>query len=55
MDGDNGGGAGVASNLIWAVAMIVIVAMVVGAFYYGGMLTGKQKKEIDVNVSLPTR
>lgn len=55
MDGDNDGGAGVASNLIWAVAMIVIVAMVVGAFYYGGFMTGKQKKEIDVNVSLPTR
>ena len=50
---DNGSGA--ASNFIWAFALIVIVAIVMGALYYGGFLSGKQKKEIDVNVTVPTR
>ena len=49
------GAAGVASNMIWALAFIIIVAMIVGAFYYGGFLSGKKKTEIDVNVSVPTR
>ncbi len=41
------------SNLIWAVAMIIIVAIIAGAVYYGGLLSGNQKKEIDVEVKLP--
>jgi hypothetical protein len=48
-------GSGAASNFIWAFALIVIVAIVMGALYYGGFLSGKQKKEIDVNVSVPSR
>ena len=54
-DGDGDGGAGVASNFIWAIALIIIVALVVGAFYYGGFLSGKTKKEIDVDISVPSR
>jgi hypothetical protein len=46
-------GAGVASNMIWAVALIVIVLIIFGALYYGGVLSGKQKKEIDVDISAP--
>ena len=49
------GESNVASNLIWAVALIVIVGLIVGAFYYGGLLNRKEKKEIDVNISVPTR
>ena len=48
-------GSGAASNFIWAFALIVIVAIVMGALYYGGFLSGKQKKDIDVNISVPTR
>lgn len=54
-DDMDGGGAGVASNFIWAIALIIIVALVVGAFYYGGFLSGKQKKEIDVDINVPAR
>ena len=43
----------VGSNLIWAIAMIIIVAIIAGAFYYGGFLGGAAKKEIDVDVKVP--
>lgn len=49
------GESNVASSLIWAVALIVIVGVIVGAFYYGGFLNHKEKKEIDVNISVPSR
>lgn len=52
---EDDGGASVAGNFIWAIALVVIVAIIVGGFYYGGFLSGKQKKEIDVNVTVPTR
>jgi hypothetical protein len=51
---DDGNG-GTASNAIWAVALIIIVVIIFGALYYGGVLSGKQKKEIDINVSVPAR
>lgn len=49
----NGEGEGAASNAIWAIALIIIVGIIMGALYYGGILSGKQKKEIDVEVSVP--
>lgn len=49
----NGEGEGGASNAIWAIALIIIVGIIMGALYYGGILSGKQKKEIDVEVSVP--
>jgi len=52
---ENGGGAGVASNFVWAIALILIVMIVMGALYYGGILSGKKKTEVDVNVSVPAR
>jgi hypothetical protein len=47
---------GTASNAIWAVALVLIVAMIVGVVYYSGILKrvpagGPQK--IDVKVSQP--
>lgn len=53
MGDENGSGA--ASNFIWAFALIVIVAIVMGALYYGGFLSGRQKKEVDINVTVPSR
>lgn len=44
---------GTGSNLIWAITVIIIVAIIAGALYYGGILSGKQKKEIDINVDVP--
>lgn len=44
----------VASSMIWAVALVVIVGMIVGAVYYSGVLTKTDKKEIDVEIKVPT-
>ena len=49
-DDDNSTG----SNMIWAIALIVIVAIIAGVVYYGGFLNRSQKKEIDINVSGPS-
>jgi len=50
-DGDSTG-----SNAIWAVALIIIVALIVGVVYYSGVLknAGADKK-VDINVSAPAR
>jgi hypothetical protein len=48
-------GSGAASNFVWAFALIVIVAIIVGAMYYGGFLSGRQSKQVDINVSAPSR
>ena len=43
------------SNFIWAVALIIIVAIIAGALYYSGFLSGNtnKKEKIDINVSAP--
>ena len=46
------------TNMIWAVAMIIIVAMIAGALYYNGALSGRRTnptQKIDVEVSAPSR
>lgn len=43
-----------ASNAIWAVAMIIIVAMIVGGVYYV-VRTGSSQKKVDINVTAPAR
>jgi hypothetical protein len=49
-------GESTSSSAIWAVALIIIVAIIMGALYYGGVLTGKpQKEQIDVEISAPAR
>jgi hypothetical protein len=51
-DGDSGEGA--ASNAIWAVAMIIIVAIIAGAVYYSGILKqSPAKNKVDVEVTVP--
>lgn len=44
------------SNAIWAIALVVIVAIIAGLVYYSGILKqgGSQKKEIDINVTVPS-
>jgi len=49
-------GEGTGSNAIWAVALIIIVGIIVGALYYSGILSGKPKTDkIDINVTAPSR
>ena len=51
-DVDSGDGA--ASSAIWAVAMIVIVAIIAGAVYYSGVLKrGPAQQKVNVEVSAP--
>lgn len=47
---------GTGSNAVWAIALIIVVAIIVGAVYYSGILKGSPKKsEIDINVTAPAR
>jgi hypothetical protein len=46
---------GTGSNVVWAIATIIIVAMIVGALYYSGFLGGTKKQQIDVEISAPGR
>lgn len=43
------------NNLIWAITMIIIVALIAGAIYYSGFLsqTGKPDTDVDINVNPP--
>lgn len=50
----DGGGGGTASNAIWAITLLIIVGLIVGAVYYSGILhrvPGAQK--VDVKVTAP--
>ncbi len=46
-------GKSVASNFIWALAMVFIVGMLAAALYYRGIFSGTKKHEIDVEVKVP--
>lgn len=48
-------GEGTASSAIWAIALIIIVVIIFGALYYGGVLSGKQDKNIKIDVTAPAR
>lgn len=42
------------SSLIWAVALIIITAIIAGTLFYSGVLSGNKKTEVEVNVNVPT-
>ena len=46
-------GESTGSNMIWAITLIIIVAILAGAVYYSGILSGKSKQEIEVDVKVP--
>ena len=51
---ERGGGTG--SSAIWAVALIIIVGLIVGALYYSGALrrlTNPQPQKVNVEVTAP--
>lgn len=51
---DNGNGTG--SNAVWAIALIIIVAIIAGVVYYSGVLKTSPKKDgVDINVTVPSR
>ena len=47
-------GSGTASNFIWAIAFIIIVAILAGVLYYSGFLGGIKKHQTDINISAPS-
>lgn len=52
----NSGGDSTGSNAIWAIAFVIIVAMIAGALYYSGALkklTAPAADKVDVEVSVP--
>lgn len=42
------------SNAVWAIALVIIVAIIAGLVYYSGILKSSPKKEIDINVTVPS-
>jgi len=49
-------GESTGSNAVWAIAMVIIVALIVGALYYSGALrrlTTPQQQKVNVEVSNP--
>lgn len=46
---------GKGSNAVWAIALVVVVAIIAGVVYYSGVLRSKPAKErdIDINVTVP--
>jgi hypothetical protein len=45
-----------ASNFVWALALIIIVGIIMGALYYGGVfrnISKDKKVDVDVNISAP--
>ena len=48
------GDAGAGSNAVWAIALVIIVGLIVGAIFYSGVLTNN-KKQVDINVTAPSR
>lgn len=52
MEGENSTG----NNLIWAITVLIIVAIIAGALYYSGFLSGNRKetKDIDVEIKVPS-
>ena len=46
---------GTGSNAVWAIALIIVVAIIAGVVYYSGVLkTGPKKTEVDINVTAPS-
>lgn len=45
------------NNLIWAITVLIIVAIIAGALYYSGFLGGTRREKpadkIDINVTAP--
>jgi hypothetical protein len=50
-------GSGTGSNAVWALAFVIIVAMIVGALYYSGVLrkltNSQPAQKVNVEVKTP--
>jgi|GEM_PF-2052569 len=48
---DNGNGTG--SNAVWAIAFVIVVAIIAGVVYYSGILKTNPNKNVDIKVTVP--
>jgi len=53
-DGDGDGGGSGPANFVWAIALLIIVAIIAAVVMSGGFLSGGSKN-IDVEIKAPTR
>ncbi len=51
MADENGPGG----NAVWAIALIIIVAIIASVIYFGGFLNNSQNRDIDVEINVPSR
>jgi len=47
-------GNNTANSFIWAIAFIIVVALLAGAVFYSGFLGGTKTKQVDIDVSAPS-
>jgi hypothetical protein len=50
------GGDGTGSNAVWALAFVIVIALIVGALYYSGVLrriTNQPAQKVNVEVKTP--
>ncbi len=45
------------NNLIWAMTILIIVAIIAGALFYSGFLnkSGKPDTDVDINITAPAK
>jgi hypothetical protein len=48
---DNGNGTG--SNAVWAIALVVVVAIIAALVYYSGILKTVTNPKVDVKITTP--
>jgi len=46
-------GKSTGSNAVWAMAFVVIVAIIAGVVYYSGILKTGPKKDVDIKITTP--
>ncbi len=44
---------GTGSNAVWAIALVVVVAIIAGVVYYSGVLKSVPQKDINIKVTAP--
>ena len=44
---------GTGSNAVWAIALVVIVAIIGALVYYSGILKTSPNRKVDINVTVP--
>jgi flagellar basal body-associated protein FliL len=41
------------NNLIWAITLLIVVAIIAGALYYSGFLSPQKEKDVNIEIKVP--